>query len=102
MEFLGTHQTCKANGQGNKYIKKGDANDCVFPFIHNDQKYIGCATGEIWRNNKDIGKDNYCATKIDSKGSLVNWARCNKFCKHDAERKFNIILLCFLCTAILL
>ena len=89
---LGTHQTCKANGQGNNYIK-GNANDCVFPFIHKNKKYIGCATGEIWRKNKDIGASHYCATKIDSKGNLAEWARCNKFCKHDAERKFNIFTI---------
>ena len=87
MKFLGTHQTCKANGQGKDYIKKGNAKDCIFPFIHNDKKYIGCATSED-------GKGHYCATKVDSKENLVKWARCNNFCKHDCERKFHIFY-CF-------
>ena len=81
MKFPGTHQTCKANGQGKEYIKKGDAKDCKFPFIHKNKKYTGCATSED-------GQGHYCATKLDSKQNLVEWARCNKFCKHDAERKF--------------
>ena len=81
---LGTHQTCKANGQGNNYIK-GNANDCVFPFIHKNKKYIGCATSEN-------GQGHYCATKLDSKGNLVKWARCNKFCKNDPERKFLVFI----------
>ena len=84
--YLGTHQTCKANGQGNDYIKKGDAKDCEFPFIHKNKKYIGCATSE------DL-KVHYCATKLDSKGNMVEWARCNKFCKTDAERKCSVFII---------
>ena len=84
--YLGTHQTCKANGQGNDYIKKGDAKDCKFPFIHKNKKYIGCATSED-------GKGHYCATKLDSKQNLVEWARCNKFCKNDPERKFHVFII---------
>ena len=86
MQILGTHQTCKANGQGNDYIKKGDAKDCEFPFIHKNKKYIGCATSE------DL-KVHYCATKLDSKGNMVEWARCNKFCKTDAERKCSVFII---------
>ena len=86
MQILGTHQTCKANGQGNDYIKKGDAKDCEFPFIHKNKKYIGCATSE------DL-KVHYCATKLDSKGNMVEWARCNKFCKADAERKCSVFII---------
>ena len=85
MVFLGTHQTCKANGQGKDYIKKGNAKDCIFPFNHNNKKYIGCATSVD-------GQGHYCATKLDSKGNLVEWARCNKFCKHDPERKFPLVI----------
>ena len=85
-QILGTHQTCKANGQGNDYVKKGDAKDCKFPFIHKNKKYIGCATSED-------GKGHYCATKLDSKGNLVEWARCNKFCKNDPERKFHVFII---------
>ena len=81
MKILGTHQTCKANGQGKDYIKNGNVKDCKFPFIHKNKKYIGCATSED-------GQGNFCATKLDSKGNMLEWARCNKFCKHDAERKF--------------
>ena len=86
MKFPGTHQTCKANGQGNDYIKKGNAKECVFPFTDKNKKYIGCATSED-------GKGHYCATKLDSKGNMVEWARCNKFCKHDAERKFHVFII---------
>ena len=84
MKFPGTHQTCKANGQGKDYIKKGNAKDCVFPFINKNKKYIGCATSED-------GQGQYCATKLDSKGNMVEWAHCNKFCKHDCDRKFHTL-----------
>ena len=93
-KILGTHQTCKANGQGNDYIKKGNAKDCKFPFIHKNKKYIGCATSED-------GKGHYCATKLDSKGNLAEWARCNKFCKQDVERKFYILFFLLLFKLIL-
>ena len=86
MKILGTHQTCKANGQGNDYIKKGNAKDCIFPFVHKNKRYIGCATSED-------GKGHYCATKLDSKQNLVEWARCNKFCKNDPERKFHVFII---------
>ena len=89
MKFTGTHQTCKANGQGKDYIKKGNVKDCKFPFIHKNKKYIGCATSED-------GQGNFCATKLDSKGNMLEWARCNKFCKHDTERKFHNFVVIFL------
>ena len=82
--ILGIHKTCKAKDQEKDFSSgKGEVQDCVFPFIHNDKKYFGCATSED-------GKGHYCATKLDSKGNMVEWARCNKFCKHDPERKFHI------------
>ena len=85
LNILGKCQSCKANGQGKDYIeKKGSAQDCAFPFIHKNKKYIGCATSED-------GKGHYCATKVDSKRNLVNWARCNICCKHDCDRKFHVL-----------
>ena len=82
--MLGTHQTCKAKDQEKDFSSgRGKVQDCVFPFIHNDKKYFGCATSED-------GKGHYCATKLDSNGKMVEWARCNKFCKTDAERKYHI------------
>ena len=83
LKILGLHLTCKAKGQEKDYNSgKGKAQDCVFPFIHNGQKFASCAS------SKD-GMGNYCATKVDSNGILVgnNWARCNKYCKHDVERE---------------
>ena len=91
MKILGKHLTCKAKGQEKDYNSgKGKAQDCVFPFIHKGQKFTGCATSED-------GKGNYCATKVDSNGNLVgnNWARCNKFCEHECERKFHIFCIVF-------
>ena len=68
MQFIkiqGLHLTCKAKGQEKDYNSgKGKAQDCVFPFIHNDQKFASCAA------SKD-GMGNYCATKVDSNGNLV-------------------------------
>ena len=85
MKILGTHQTCKAKDQEKDFSSgKGIVQDCVIPFIHKNKKYIGCATSED-------GKGHYCATKVDSKGNLVNWARCNICCKHDCDRKFHIL-----------
>lgn len=91
MQFIkiqGLHMTCKAKGQEKDYNSgKGKVQDCVFPFIHNGQKFAGCAS------SKD-GMGNYCATKVDSNGILVgnNWARCNKYCKHDVECRYQLIL----------
>ena len=83
--------TCKAKGQEKDYESgKGNAQDCVFPFIHKGQKFTSCAFAED-------GKGNYCATKVDSNGNLVgnNWARCNKYCEHCFDRKSHFILYSF-------
>ena len=79
MKILGKHLTCKAKGQEKDYNSgKGKAQDCVFPFIHNGQKFASCAS------SKD-GMGNYCATKVDSNGNMRKdkWARCNKHCHKD-------------------
>ena len=50
--------------------------DCLFPFKHNGKQYSGCVS------SKD-GKGPWCATKVDSKGRMSTWARCNGVCKTD-------------------
>ena len=69
--LLGVHLTCKARGKGQSYGSSGTPQNCLFPFIHHGKKYNGCAGGS------------FCATKVDSKGNLKNWARCNRYCKKD-------------------
>ena len=70
--YLGVHLTCKARGQGKSYGNSGTPQNCLFPFIHGGKKYTnGCTAGSL------------CATKVDSKGNLKDWARCNQYCKKD-------------------
>ena len=77
--------TCKARGQRNGYGSSGTPQNCVFPFINGGQRYRGCAPS---------GKGSYCATKVDSKDNMREWARCNKYCKKDkGEFKISLIYL---------
>ena len=73
---IGIHLTCKARGKGKGYGSSGTPQNCLFPFIHNGKKYNGCGPSSV-------GKGSWCATKVDSKGNLKTWARCNQYCKKD-------------------
>ena len=67
---------CRARGNGKVYGSRGRSQDCKFPFIHDGKRYRGCAVSSG-------GKGPWCATKVDSKGNLKRWARCNKYCKKE-------------------
>ena len=67
---------CKARGHGKGYGSSGTPENCKDPFIHGEKRHRGCAPSSD-------GKGYYCATKVDSKGNLKKWARCNKYCKKD-------------------
>ena len=68
--------TCKARGHGKGYGSSGTPQNCVFPFINGGKRYRGCAPSSV-------GKGHWCATKIDSKGNMKKWGRCNNYCKKD-------------------
>ena len=68
--------TCKARGYGKGYGSSGTPRNCVFPFINGGKRYRGCVPSSV-------GKGPWCAIKVDSKGNLKKWARCNKYCKKD-------------------
>ena len=88
LQQIASWAICKAEGQGKAYGSgDGIAQDCVFPFKYKEKTYTACATPLD-------GQKPYCATKVDSNGILVgnNWARCNKYCKHDVEREHELIL----------
>ena len=73
----GIFVVCKAAGQGKKFERAiGVTEDCLFPFKHDDKQYNGCVP------SKD-GKGSWCATKVNSKGIMKAWARCNGICKTD-------------------
>ena len=73
----GEFVVCKAAGQGKNFGRSnGVTEDCLFPFKHNGKQYSGCVS------SKD-GKGPWCATKVDSKGRMSTWARCNGVCKTD-------------------
>ena len=65
---------CKARGQSIGYGSSGAHENCVFPFINSGRRYNGCIPDSqgVW-----------CATKVDSKGKMQTWARCNNYCKKD-------------------
>lgn len=67
--------TCKGRGKGKGYDSSGTPQNCLFPFIHGGKIFKGCAT------NGRSGS--WCATKVDSKGKIKNWARCNQYCQKD-------------------
>ena len=75
---------CKARGEGNGYGTSGSPQNCKFPFTHNGKRYNGCATTD--KNGS------WCATKVDTKGNMEKWARCNNYCKKDCG-KFIFLLL---------
>ena len=75
---------CKARGEGNGYGTSGTPQNCKFPFTHNGKRYNGCATTD--KNGS------WCATKVDTKGNMEKWARCNNYCKKDCG-KFILLFL---------
>ena len=77
--------TCKGRGKGKGYDSSGTPQNCLFPFIHGGKIFKGCAT------NGRSGS--WCATKIDSKGKMKNWARCNQYCKKDNGMFFESFFL---------
>ena len=72
------NQTCKARGTGNGYGRHGTARNCIFPFIMSGKRYKGCAPNR---------RGSYCATRVDSRGNCLRWARCNKYCRRDNGRQ---------------
>ena len=77
---------CKARGRGNGYGNSGTPQNCKFPFILDGKRYNGCATTDKYGPR--------CATKVDTKGNLVKWARCNNYCPKDCGKsRFYITLL---------
>ena len=68
---------CKAEGQGKTFgSEDGVTEDCVFPFKYGGKLHGGCVPSSN-------GKGPWCATKVDSKGIMKTWARCNGICKTD-------------------
>ena len=76
---------CKARGQSYGYGSSGTPENCVFPFINGGRRYSGCVP-----NSQGL----WCATKVDSKGNLQKWARCNNYCKKDYG-EYNLYSICF-------
>ena len=71
---IGRYVICKARGQSIGYGRSGAHENCVFPFINSGRRYNGCIPDS---------KGAWCATKVDSKGKMQTWARCNNYCKKD-------------------
>merc|ERR1712223_1046287 len=73
----GKFVVCKAAGQGKNFERSiGVTEDCLFPFKHNAKLYTGCVPSID-------GKGPWCATKVNNKGIMQRWARCNEVCNTD-------------------
>ena len=77
MSSSGKFVVCKAAGQGKNFERGiGVTEDCLFPFKHNAKLYTGCVPSID-------GKGPWCATKVNNKGIMQRWARCNGVCNTD-------------------
>ena len=76
---------CKARGKGKGYGSSGTPQNCRFPFTHGGKRYNGCATSSQYGP--------LCATKVDAKGKLTKWARCNKYCGKDKGLNIKICIV---------
>ena len=84
--FSGKFVVCKAAGQGKKFERAiGVTEDCLFPFKHNGKQYNGCVPSAD-------GKEPLCATKVDNKGIMQKWARCNGVCNTDKGTIYSFIV----------
>ena len=89
MSSSGKFVVCKAAGQGKNFERGiGVTEDCLFPFKHNAKLYTGCVPSID-------GKGPWCATKVNNKGIMQRWARCNGVCNTD-KGTYSFINYCLL------